>query len=128
QQLEYPWGAAAPGTGNVYAIYACYYHGSGPATCSGLTNIAPVGTPAAGAGLWGQLDLAGSVFEWDMDWLTGYVTPCNDCAYLPATAGGRVLRGGDFMQISTTYLQPPDRTFASYQRATDFGFRCARTP
>ena len=57
------------------------------------TILPPVGTPPAGAGLWGQLDLAGNVWEWNQDWSAGYVTPCANCAYLTA-ASSRVIRGG----------------------------------
>ena len=49
QQREYPWGSMAPGkkcpgAGCEYAIYGCYYP-SGSGSCTGVTNIAPVGTP-----------------------------------------------------------------------------------
>jgi formylglycine-generating enzyme required for sulfatase activity len=48
-----------------------------------------------GAGLWGQLDLAGEVLEWTADWAADYVNPCTDCAYLSPTAD-RATRGGHF--------------------------------
>ena len=57
QQRPYPWGTAAPGSANQYAIYGCNYPNAG--ACSGVANIAPVGTAAAGAGRWSQLDLVG---------------------------------------------------------------------
>jgi sulfatase modifying factor 1 len=70
EQGEYPWGSVDPGVANQYAIYGddglCYYPTLGP--CTGLTNIAPVGTTKLGAGRWGQLDLAGNVEEWTSDW------------------------------------------------------------
>ena len=60
----------APGTANQYAIYGCYYP-SGAGNCNlpqpGVANIAPVGTATLGAGLWGQLDLAGNMWEWNLD-------------------------------------------------------------
>ena len=59
QQREYPWGATPPGIANQYAIYGCHYLDSG--TCSGSAGLAPVGAASLGGGLWGQLDLAGSV-------------------------------------------------------------------
>ena len=69
QQREYPWGSADPGTANQYAIYECYYPiGFGPCGDSGgIANIAPVGTAPMGAGLWGQLDLAGDGWELVLD-------------------------------------------------------------
>jgi formylglycine-generating enzyme required for sulfatase activity len=127
QQREYPWGATAPGTGNQYAIYNCDYpNGSG--TCSNVSNIAPVGTATAGAGLWGQLDLTGNVGEWNLDWYNNYVDPCTDCADLTATSS-RTLRGG-YWNLGAVNLLPPSRVyyFPPTQRNSNVGFRCARTP
>src|SRR5262249_48048758 len=71
EQRAYPWGSAepgtaCPGTGCQYATYNCDYP-SGSGTCTGATNIAPVGAAASGAGRWGQLDLAGELWEAIMD-------------------------------------------------------------
>jgi formylglycine-generating enzyme required for sulfatase activity len=132
QQRGYPWGSAAPGTacpgtGCQYAIYRCDYP-SGPVNCAGVTNIAPVGTATAGAGLWGQLDLAGNMWEWDLDWYATYVDPCADCANL--TAGSdRVNRGGHFGASSASLLLPPNRRYVPpANRGFGIGLRCARTP
>jgi formylglycine-generating enzyme required for sulfatase activity len=123
QQREYPWGSTDPGTDNQYAIYGCNY---GSSSCgSGGPYIAPVGTATRGAGLWGQMDMAGDVDEWALDWYAPYVDPCMNCAYLaPAPAqASRVTRGGDFFESNTMYLLPPYRTAG----APYTGFRCART-
>jgi formylglycine-generating enzyme required for sulfatase activity len=126
QQREYPWGTAAPGTANQYSIYGCYYP-SGTGSCSGVSNIAPVGTATLGAGLWGQLDLAGEVLEWNLDWYATYVDPCTDCASLTAASGG-VFRGSGF-GYAASYLPPPTRYSNSpTARGYGLGFRCARTP
>jgi formylglycine-generating enzyme required for sulfatase activity len=125
QEREYPWGATSPGTSSQYANYGCYYpNGSG--SCTGVTNIAPVGTASGSAGLWGQLDLAGGVFTWGLDWYAGYAA-CTDCAYLtPATS--RAGRGG-FFNSGTTYLAPTYRLFGTPgYRGHGNGFRCARVP
>jgi formylglycine-generating enzyme required for sulfatase activity len=122
QQLEYPWGSTAPGTANQYAIYDDYYTGN-------ATYIAPVGYAASGAGLWGQLDMAGELYEWNLDWYAAYVDPCTNCAYL-SSASYRVVRGGYFGDTSS-YLLPPYRAgddFPPAYRGYAFGFRCARTP
>jgi hypothetical protein len=94
QQREFPWGSIPPGTDNQYAIYACYYP-QGNNDCTGVSNIAPVGTAASGAGLFGQLDLAGNQAQWDLDWWGSYST-CTDCAYLTPTLYRTINGGGLF--------------------------------
>jgi formylglycine-generating enzyme required for sulfatase activity len=131
QQREYPWGAAAPGTGCPgtgcqYAIYNCDFpNGSG--SCTGAANISPVGYAAKGSGLWGQLDLVGNVFEWNLDWYATYVDPCTDCAYL-AIPGDRVLRGGAFIYDASFLLPSARLSSAPAYRGDYIGFRCSRTP
>jgi formylglycine-generating enzyme required for sulfatase activity len=140
QQREYPWGSTDPGTNSQYAIYGCYYPngsatpvGDAGVVCSGLSSIAPVGTAALGAGLWGQLDLAGNLWEWNLDWYATYVDPCADCACLTLANGctafygnSRVSRGGVF---DDAIFFPPDRTGGiPAARYGGTGFRCARTP
>ncbi len=129
---QYPWGNAAlgttcPGAGCSYAIYGCYYpNGSG--ACTSAANIANVGTAAQGAGAWGQLDLAGNVWEWNLDWYaTSYQNPCTDCADLTpdiyrAARGGYF--GGGVSYLLPTNLSGDDPT----GRGDGVGLRCARAP
>jgi sulfatase modifying factor 1 len=151
QQREYPWGSADPGTANQYAIYGdgfqdeCWFPGPGPQRCS-LASIAPVGTADLGVGLWGQLDLAGDVAGWVMDYIDwssvdGRSVPCTDCAKLapssvlppPNTVTDhpyRWLRGASF------YVpEPQDLTVPLARLGSDptlgfdsNGIRCARPP
>ena len=126
QQREYPWGSTDPGTANQYAIYNCYYpNGSG--TCAGVVNIAPVGTPTMGAGVWGQLDLAGNVWQWNLDWDANYTNPCTDCASLTA-ASYREVKGGLFSGTTTGFLPPNRYDDGPTTRLNNVGFRCARSP
>jgi len=130
QQREYPWGSTAPGTacpgtGCQYAIYNCDYP-SGTGTCAGMANIAPVGTATLGAGLWGQFDLAGDVFEWNLDWYASYAM-CTDCANVTA-ASYRVNRGGSFINSASNLLPPHRDGDTSTIRDYVVGFRCSRTP
>jgi formylglycine-generating enzyme required for sulfatase activity len=149
QQLEYPWGSTDPGTGNQYAIYNCDYpNGSGYGTCTGVGNIAPVGTATLGAGIWGQLDMEGEVSEWNLDLDNDlaedrpYNGPCTDCADLTTYCGlpigygpnecpdynFRVIQGGDFSD-DASFLLPPDRgAIEPTGRDQGAGFRCARAP
>ncbi len=127
QQREYPWGSAAPGTANQYAIYGGYYPSGVTGSCTGVANIAPVGTATLGAGLWGQLDLAGDVWEWNLDWYAAYAA-CTDCAAFTA-ASSRVIRGGAFVYDDASLLLPPYRgSYPPAQRNVNVGFRCSRTP
>jgi formylglycine-generating enzyme required for sulfatase activity len=126
EQREYPWGATDPATSSQYAIFGCYYpNGSG--ACTGLANVAPVGTPTQGAGAWTQLDLAGDMLEWNLDgYASGYADPCRDCALL-AAASDRVVRGSGFGP-GASYLRPPQRNHINpAARDYSLGLRCART-
>jgi formylglycine-generating enzyme required for sulfatase activity len=143
QQRLYPWGQTAPGTGNQYAVYGCYYPNGllgdggtsnfdGGGFCvPGTSNIAPVGTATLGAGLWGQLDLAGNLWEWNLDVSTSYVYPCTDCANLTVTPiyAERLLRGGFFgSNVSDLVPSSGGNEAAPTDRFNNNGFRCARTP
>ncbi len=121
EQRQYPWGGAAPGMMNQYAIYGSFYTGNS-------TGIAPVGTATSGAGLWGHLDLAGEVWEWVLDWKQTYVSPCTDCVNLTA-ASFRIVRGDNYGG-SVNNLVPTVRggDVAPEGRDSNFGVRCARAP
>jgi len=128
QQLEYPWGSMDPGMSNEYAIYNCYYP-SGMPDCVAGTNVAPVGTPALGAGFWGQLDLAGEIDEWNLDWSPpggAWIDPCTDCADL-ASGSLRVCKFGS-PTLGATFLAPTPADNLPTSRNGAMGFRCARSP
>jgi formylglycine-generating enzyme required for sulfatase activity len=142
EQRQYPWGTTAPGSNNEYAIYDCCYPNgkcsaaSGSDTCTGLVNVAPVGFASKGGGKYGQLDLIGSVWEWNLDRFANYVDPCTDCAYLTGSTANRVLPGAGFhsgTSLGSTVLFSYNRTSVSYDADTyrgDYavGLRCARSP
>jgi formylglycine-generating enzyme required for sulfatase activity len=112
----YPWGAAVPDA--TRAVY------------NGATLVV-VGSKPAGAGRYGQLDLAGSLWEWVLDLYAPYGTSCDDCANL-TTGTTRVLRGPSFSNTdlaAVTGLRAANR----YQDGRDpalhlntTGVRCAR--
>jgi formylglycine-generating enzyme required for sulfatase activity len=130
EQREYPWGSTDPGTNNQYAIYNCNYpNGSG--ACTGVTNIAPVGTASMGEGKWHQLDLVGNMAQWTLDgtYALGatFQEPCVDCMHL-ATDKYRESRGLDF-EFALSFLSVPtagNGADASFRE--EVGVRCARTP
>ncbi len=137
QQRQYPWGTAPPGTANQYAIYNCNYPSmanyptvNGMCFHSSVAMIAPVGTPALGAGRWGQLDLTGEVMTWALDWAETYVepsTPCTDCAYLDASSA-RLTQGCDYRDDVGGLVADEPGPVIPTERAGGIGFRCARTP
>ena len=123
-----------------HAIHdCCYPNGAGRSatgSCPGLTtNIAPVGSAALGVARWGQLDMAGEVVEWTVDWYAPYVDPCVDCAQLTGPAKpyngygpARATRGGAW-PLGATELVPSALSDDFPQARTDgTGFRCARSP
>jgi formylglycine-generating enzyme len=135
QQRLYPWGLTYPGLDNEYAIYNCNYpYGpdSSDACLPGVTNIAPVGTTSRGAGRWGQLDLAGEMFEWNLDSFSiEFVNPCTDCAYLaPQGSLYAVSRGSSYADTLRVLYSATREVFDEppFQREPTFGFRCAHTP
>jgi formylglycine-generating enzyme required for sulfatase activity len=137
EQRVYPWGSAAPGENANLAVWGCYHTGSG--SCTGLTNIAPVGSAGAGNGKYGQADLAGNIWEWNLDscphpvgercYLATSVVTCDDCSYLPSGAQIRAFRGGAFYDVASDMLS----AFGTYDTPSNrsdgaLGARCARTP
>ncbi|MDB5212758.1 MAG: hypothetical protein JWO86_685 [Myxococcaceae bacterium] len=115
-QRKYPWGATDPGTGNQYAIYG-----------GTAVPIARVGTATLGAGRWGQLDLVGDLWEWNLDWSATYASPCIDCAFLTASTY-RIKRGGSFQDDASSLLPAQRSSVLPAVRYVDVGIRCARTP
>jgi formylglycine-generating enzyme required for sulfatase activity len=93
-----------------------------------FADILPVGSKPAGEGRYTHRDLAGSVWEWALDWLQGYpsVSMTNYARLDSGTL--RVLRGGAW-NVSSDYLGAAVRDgLAPAQRSHIGGFRCARTP
>jgi len=126
EQREYPWGNTEPGTGILYTISGCNYPASAGGKCTGVANVAPVGTAILGAGRWGQLDLAGTLSEWTLDWLAPYET-CTDCVFL-TDFSYRVVRGGSFGTDTQNLLPPARDGDTPPSRNAFYGARCARSP
>jgi formylglycine-generating enzyme required for sulfatase activity len=131
EQRTYPWGNAEPGTDATLAVHGCYYSGTG--TCTGVINIAPVGSAPAGNGRWYHADLAGGLWEWNLDSRTGpsyAITPCTDCSSLGSDFG-RIFRGGYFGTAAPSSLLTTDRGWVGVNPSNPYdylGVRCARAP
>ncbi|MBW2536927.1 MAG: SUMF1/EgtB/PvdO family nonheme iron enzyme [Deltaproteobacteria bacterium] len=130
EQRYYPWSAPyPPGSTTIdstHAVYDCL--GDGNVACS-FADILTVGSRSPkGDGRWGHADLAGNLWEWNLDWYASYANPCNDCANL-TPASDRGVRGGSFALASQPYLRAALRYHDTPDtRNTVTGFRCARTP
>lgn len=124
EQRVYPWGNEAPSIER--AVFGCAFDGD--STCTDA-DLPLAGSLVAGAGRFGQLDLAGSLWEWTLDAYAPYTEePCDNCAVLGTANEPRVFRGGDYkfddpasLRASTRYAFLP--AFPDPTR----GFRCARS-
>jgi len=125
-QRTYPWGPTVPGNNASLAVYGCYYSGTG--TCTGVTNIAPVGTAPAGNGRYGQADLTGNMLEWNLDYFQELSGSCNNCAYFADGFERRVIRGGAFVGDASDLVSSNRLSNTPSLRRNGIGLRCARTP
>lgn len=117
EQRVYPW--SSPPTSAAIDDGDAVYCGN---TCA----LQPVGSRSpAGDGRWGQADLAGGVWEWNLDWMQDYAEPCDDCAVVGAGTY-RIARGGGFKSLPEV-LRVAERVWGTpSERDSFFGVRCAR--
>ena len=135
EQRAYAWGNTLPTTSNNLAVFGCYY-GGGTGDCTGLANIAPVGSTPAGNGKWGHSDLGGNLEELVQDVTSiNYLMPCDNCAnQVPdgQLGGGfntnKASRGGDF-RAGAQFVGSSFRSHVGETSHSIFtGARCARAP
>jgi sulfatase modifying factor 1 len=118
---EFPWGSDAPDPD--FALFECDGRPVDDCTAS---DLLPVGSKPAGAGRYFQVDLAGSVAEWVLDWHAPYVEACVNCAAVDA-GSERVTRGGSFLSALSADLGAAERAPEDPgERFPSVGFRCAR--
>lgn len=124
EQRVYPW--SSPAVSSKIDENDAVYDTNGNAR-----TLSPVGSKPSGRSRWGQADLAGSVWEWTMDWWRSPygINPCNDCAERSqGVPPVRTLRGGSLF-FQEPYLRTAARNSASpTDRKYVFGARCARRP
>jgi formylglycine-generating enzyme len=91
--------------------------------------LGAVGSHASGRGRYGHDDLAGSVWEWALDWLdTNWYAAggaeCVDCARV-STGTHRALRGGAYSFEAVTLRTAARSGEVASARQPSIGFRCA---
>ena len=120
EERTYPWGDSAPD-----AAHAVFCTG----TCG---SVLPVGLKAPlGDGKWGQVDLVGNAWEWNLDvFATPYVqVACKDCANLVSTTSSlRVFRGGSAGNNASVLLSATRNSRIPTDHNGYIGLRCARNP
>jgi formylglycine-generating enzyme required for sulfatase activity len=134
EQRRYPW-SVPPSSSELdgsRAVFGC------PDDCATGPGPSPVGQRPAGRARWGQLDLAGNVDEWILDWINWGLAgsafpgpvPCNDCVSL-GYPEARARRGGSFASDGASLDELAGATPGSAppaERSARTGFRCARDP
>jgi len=132
QELIYPWGNAPGPTDALsspalaYANYGCMGDGSAFGTCA-FPDILAAGSKTSGVGRYLQLDLAGSVWEWGLDWYANYGALCTNCADITdATSTTRVVRGGGWQDAAASLTAANRLNVVPDSHFDIIGFRCAK--
>jgi formylglycine-generating enzyme required for sulfatase activity len=119
-ELTYPWGGTTPD--DTRAVFC-------PGSCG---KVQAVGSKApAGNGKWGQADLVGNAWEWNLDvFANPYVAgACDDCANTNATGSPQRVFSGGSAGNDATYLLSASRYSRDPSDHNAFvGLRCARMP
>ncbi len=118
-ERAYPWGNTAPVDND--AVFC-------PTSCD---KVQSVGSKApTGNGKFGQADLVGNAWEWNLDVYANYSTgACNDCANTTVTSTSqRVFRGGSAGNDDTFLLAASRYGRDPADHNGFIGVRCARNP
>ena len=117
---------------SAHAVFDCLYDTA--RYCTGVANIADVGSKPLGVSRWGQQDMAGGLWEWSLDVFAPYDASARS-DYANVVAGSyRVMRGGSFLHRGGSFLHRGGELRAAKRgfnvprfRTNAFGVRCARS-
>ncbi len=127
---RYPWGDTPVLMNSAplqYAVYFCLGDESDGTDC-GVSDILPIGSKPAGRSVYGQIDLAGSMSEWVLDWYATYPSSASS-NYAKLDSGSlRVLRGGGFDDSASNVNAAARQFNGASARDRAYGFRCGRNP
>jgi formylglycine-generating enzyme required for sulfatase activity len=124
-QRVYPWSSPASST-TIDCTYANYDPGT---NCSTVGAINVGSESPKGNGKYGQADLAGNVWEWNLDvYSPSYETPCTNCSNVPRSDSNRILRGGSAASPASNVLASYRNNTIPIGRNMYIGIRCARAP
>ncbi len=133
EQREYPW--SIPATSKAidleHAVFQCLQTGSFDYNDCFLAQLPNGGSRSpTGDGKWGHKDLAGSLFEWTLDYFDRIYpggNDCQDCARLTTSmSSDRVLRGGGWNGTTSMLYTHARAQSSPAQRQWFVGARCAR--
>jgi formylglycine-generating enzyme required for sulfatase activity len=118
EERPYPWGSTVPD--DAHAVF-----------CTGTCGaVQAVGLKAPlGDGKWGQVDLVGNAWEWNLDvFATPYVqVSCKDCANMTSTTSSlRVFRGGSAGNNASVLFSATRNSRIPTDHNAYIGLRCAR--
>jgi formylglycine-generating enzyme required for sulfatase activity len=123
EERRYPWGSSPEPTRSL-ATYADFEFGAG-------SPFVAVGSKTGGRGRWLHEDLAGSLWEWNLDaraddWYSNEKASGEDVCYLAAPTI-RISRGGSWYHLAhllrVNYRGGSEPTY----RSSRLGLRCARS-
>jgi sulfatase modifying factor 1 len=125
EQRVYPWSSPASST-SIDCADANYNPGS-PCSSIGPNDVGS--ESPTGDGKWGQADLAGDLWEWQLDYFASPYAQanCHDCADL-SSGGIRVIRGGTFNDDASFMATSYRHSYSQSGHNPLFGVRCARVP
>jgi formylglycine-generating enzyme required for sulfatase activity len=126
KEYRFPWGDGDPDP-TLHAVMNCM--GDGVSGCT-PSDLLAVGSRPSGANTWGHLDLAGSLWEWTLDYYSasyyGAVGTCTNCSNLYGTTP-RVIRGGNFTNALNALRATGRASKAPVTVDPYAGFRCVRS-